>query len=273
MRPHLVLRAALLASAVVSLSCSGGPGPASQSSTLDEVVRRGVLRVGMNPGYKPFEILDPKGQWQGFDVDLARYLADQAGVKLEIVQTEWDPVIPNLAARKFDLILSGMTRTPKRALGCLFTEPYFRTGQVVMLNAAKHPPGSVRDPRELDRAGVVLSTRLGTTGEITARKEFPAATLKTFDSEAEAALEVDAGRADGLVYDQPFAAVHSLESGGKCYVLDRPLTSEYLAIAVRRGDQDFLSWLNLALEEYKRGPKYAESYRRWFGRDPGPLDF
>jgi polar amino acid transport system substrate-binding protein len=257
---------------MAAVGCGQAPGPV-QKSTLDEILHRGVLRVGMNSGYKPFEVKTAAGQWEGFDVDLARELAQDMGVKLEIVETEWDPVISNLAAGKFDLILSGMTRTPRRALGCLFTEPYFKTGQVVMVNASKHPPGSLRSPLDLDRAGVVLSTRLGTTGEIAARKQFPKATIKTFDAEGEAALEVDAGRADALVYDQPFATLHAGESQGRVYVLRQTLTSEYLAAAVRRGDQELANWVNLALFEYKHGPAYAQSYRRWFGRDPDPLDF
>jgi polar amino acid transport system substrate-binding protein len=166
-----------------------------------------------------------------------------------------------------------MTRTPKRALGCLFTEPYFKTGQVEMVNAAKHPPGSIKDPMDLDRAGVVLSTRLGSTGEVAARKLFTHATVKTFDAEAEAALEVDNGRADAMVFDRPFADLHTREAGGRVYVVDAPLTSEYLALAVRRGDQDFRDWLNLTLFEFKHSPKYAETYRKWFGKDPEPLDF
>jgi polar amino acid transport system substrate-binding protein len=264
----------VLAGVLVALALGCGPaaGPA-QRSTLDEILRQGVLRVGMNPGYKPFETKNASGQWEGFDVDLARQLAEDMGVKLEIVETEWDPVISNLAAGKFDLILSGMTRTPKRALGCLFTDPYFKTGQVVMVNASRHPAGTLKSPLDLNRAGVVLSTRLGTTGEIAARKQFPKATIKTFDAEGEAALEVDAGRADALVYDQPFATLHASESQGRDYVMSQTLTSEYLAIAVRRGDQELANWLNLALFEFKHGPRYGEAWRRWFGRDPEPLDF
>lgn len=264
--------AAALGGLLSALSCAPGSGP-GQVSTLDQIVQRGVLKVGMNPGYKPFETLNAKGEWEGFDVDLARYLADQMGVKLEIVQTEWDPVIPNLASGKFDLIVSGMTRTPKRALGCLFTEPYFKTGQVVMVNSAKHPQGTLHSPMELDRPGIVLSTRLGSTGEVAARKIFTHATIKTFDAEAEAALEVDGGRADAMVFDQPFADLHTAEAGGKVYVIPTQLTSEYLAVAVRKGDQDLLGWVNLTLFEFKHSPKYAETYRRWFGRDPAPLDF
>ncbi len=264
--------AAAVGGSLFVLSCAPGSGPA-KVSTLDQVVQRGVLRVGMNPGYRPFETLNARGEWEGFDVDLARYLADQMGVKLEIVQTEWDPVIPNLAAGKFDIILSGMTRTPKRALGCLFSEPYFKTGQVVMVSASKHPRGSLRSPMDLDRPEVVLSTRLGSTGEVAARKIFTRATIKTFDAEAEAALEVDAGRADAMVFDQPFAYLHAAEASGKVYVVADQLTSEYLAVAARKGDQDLLGWLNLTLFEFKHGPKYAQTYRRWFGRDPAPLDF
>lgn len=269
-RPATLAALGLLAA--LTASCTFGTRTQSVS-TLDEIVQRGTLRAGMNSGYKPFETKNAKGGWEGFDVDLARHLAEQMGVKLEIVETEWDPVIPNLQAGKFDFIISGMTRTPRRALGCAFTTPYFKTGQVIMVCSAKHPPGSIQSPESLNRPDIVLSTRLGTTGEVAARKQFPKAQIHTFDGEGEAALEVDAGRADAMVYDQPFLLLHTSEADGKTWVMPHTLTSEFLAIAVRRGDQEFLNWLNLTLDEFKRSPQYATNYKHWFGRDPEALDF
>ncbi len=248
-------------------------GRSESRSSLAGIRASGTLRVGMNPGYKPFETRTPEGGWEGFDLDLAHELARVLGVKLEIVQSEWDPVISNLNARKFDVIISGMTRTPERALSCDFSVPYFKTGQVVMVSAKLHPPGSLKSPLDLDRAGVVLSTRLGTTGEVAARKFFSHTKIRTFDGESEAALEVDAARADAMVFDQPFLASHAKEVGGRVYLMDQLLTSEFLAMAVRKGDSELLAALDAALAAYKRGPGYAASYRKWFGGEPPAMDF
>src|SRR2546428_13489449 len=88
---------------------------AQKTLTLDEVRRRGVLVVGMNAAYAPFEYIEQGGKIVGFDVDLIQILVKELGVKARLVDTEWAGVIPALYAGKFDVIISAMTITPQRA--------------------------------------------------------------------------------------------------------------------------------------------------------------
>jgi len=258
-----------LAVLAAGLSCAGQQG-ASKRSTLDRIIATRTLRIGMNPGYAPFEMVDSTGTVIGFDVDLARFLAGLVGedVKVAIVKSDWDPIIANLNADKFDMILSGMTRTPQRALRCAFTIPYFTTGQALLLNRGKHPEGKVAGVAELDRPGIVVATKLGTTGEIAARKTFHRAAIKTLDTETDAALEVEAGRADVMVYDQPYIAIRAKQSAGRCWALLAPFTHEELAIAVRRDDLELRDWLNVALEEFRSSGTWDADYRKWFVEMP-----
>src|SRR5882762_7747881 len=108
------MRAAIPISLLLFLAGCGGPAPAAtRVSTLDRILETKVLRVGMNPGYAPFEMVDTQGNMIGFDVDVARYVADQMGngVRVEFQKSDWDPIIANLNSGKFDVIVSGMTRT------------------------------------------------------------------------------------------------------------------------------------------------------------------
>jgi len=245
----------------------GGPAPAAERpSTLDRIVATKVLRVGMNPGYAPFEMVDVDGHMIGFDVDVARYVAREMGngVQAEFVKSDWDPIIANLNAGKFDVIMSGMTRTPERALRCSFTDPYFETGQALLVNRAKWKPSPKLNVKDFDRPGVVVATRLGTTGEIAARKFFKKAAIKTMESESDAALEVDAGRADVMVYDKPFVAIRAQESPERTFAILEPFTKEYLAMAVRRGDTEFRDWLNLTIFELRASGTWDSLYQSWF---------
>jgi polar amino acid transport system substrate-binding protein len=256
---------------LLQLTGCGGPAPAAdRPSTLDRIVATKVLRVGMNPGYAPFEMIDVDGNMIGFDVDVARYVATEMGngVKAEFVKSDWDPIIANLNADKFDLIMSGMTRTPERALRCAFTDPYFETGQALLVNRAKWKPSPKLGVRDFDRPGVVVATRLGTTGEIAARKLFRKATIKTMESESDAALEVDAGRADVMVYDKPFVAIRAQESPERTFAILEPFTKEYLAMAVRRGDTELRDWLNLTIFELRASGTYDSLYDTWFVKMP-----
>ncbi len=252
------------------VGCGGPPGTAERQSTLDRILAAKVLRVGMNPGYAPFEMIDTDGQMIGFDVDVARYVAGQMGngVTVEFRKSDWDPIIANLNSDKFDMIVSGMTRTPQRALRCDFTDPYFETGQALLVNRAKYKPSPGLTVRSFDRPGVIVATRLGTTGEIAARKFFHNATIKTMESESDAALEVDAGRADIMVYDKPYIAIRAQESPDRTFAMLEPFTKEYLAIAVRKGDVEFRDWLNLTIFELRASGTWDSLYDSWFVKMP-----
>jgi polar amino acid transport system substrate-binding protein len=265
------LHRSVLAILLLALTgCGGSSTQTARQDTLDRIVATKVLRVGMNPGYAPFEMIDTDGAMIGFDCDVARYVAGQMGngVQVEFVKSDWDPIIANLNAGKFDMIMSGMTRTPQRALRCAFTNPYFTTGQTLLINSAKHPPGSVKSVADLDRPGMVVATRLGTTGEIAARKAFHRASIKTMDTEEDAALEVEAGRADVMVYDQPYVAITAKQSAGRCWAILTPFTHEELAIAVRRDDLELCNWLNVALDELRATGTWDSLYGKWFVEMP-----
>jgi polar amino acid transport system substrate-binding protein len=266
------MRSALpLALLLLQLAGCGGPAPTQKGTrTLDRILSTRILRVGMNPGYAPFEMVDTNGNLIGFDVDVAHYVADQMGngVQVEIRKSDWDPIIANLNADKFDVILSGMTRTPQRALRCAFTDPYFETGQALLVNRAKWKGRAGLSVRDFDRPGVLVATKLGTTGEIAARKFFRNATIKTMETESDAALEVDAGRADVMVYDQPYIAIRAQESAARTFPILEPFTKEYLAMAVRKGDTELRDWLNLTIFELKASGKWDSLYQTWFVKMP-----
>jgi polar amino acid transport system substrate-binding protein len=252
------------------LGCGGPATKQERASTLDRIVATKVLRVGTNPGYAPFEMIDTDGNMIGFDMDVARYVAAQMGngVRVEFQTSDWDPIIANLNAGKFDLILSGMTRTPQRALRCEFTDPYFETGQALLVNRAKWKSAGKLGVKDFDRHGVVVATRLGTTGEIAARKVFHEATIKTFENESDAALEVDAGRADLMVYDQPYIAIRAQESQERTFAILTPFTKEYLSIAVKKDDTELRDWLNLAIFELRQSGTWDSLYDAWFVKMP-----
>ena len=252
------------------LGCGGPARTREGASTLDRILSTKVLRVGTNPGYAPFEMIDVDGNVIGFDADVARYLAAQMGngVQVEFVKSDWDPIIANLNAGKFDVIMSGMTRTPQRALRVEFTDPYFETGQALLVNRAKHAPSPSLSWKDFDKPGVVVATRLGTTGEIVARKLFQHATIKTLEAESDAAMEVDAGRADVMVYDQPYIAIRTQESPQRTFALLTPFTKEYLAMAVRPDDTRLRDWLNLTIFELRASGTYDSLYDSWFVKMP-----
>ncbi len=234
----------------------------AKKSTIEKILKRGELRVGFESGYVPFEMTDKKGNFIGFDMDFARRMAKEMGVKFVPVNTEWDGIIPALMTDKFDIIMGGMTITQERNLKINFADPYIVVGQSILLN--KKHAGKVKSYKDLNDPKYILTSRLGTTGEQAIKKYMPKATYKSFQSEAEAGLEVINGKADALVYDLPFCGfLYGSQGKGKTVFLDEPFTYEPLAWAVNKGDPDFLNWLNNFLRQTKGDGFYDRLYQKW----------
>ena len=235
-----------------------------KKSTLNQIIQRGELIVGLEPGYMPFEMKDKQGNIIGFDVDMANEMAKAMGVKLTLVPTAWDGIIAGLLAGKYDIIMSGMTVTQERNLKINFANPYISVGQTLLVDK-KHAGKTWRD---LDTPEHTIVTKLGVTGEIATRKMFKRAKIRTFETEADGAQELLNGNADAFVYDKPYNAIFMSEKGeGRLIHLDEDLTFEPLGWAVRKGDPDFLNWLNNFLTQMKGDGRYDTIYDRWFNND------
>ena len=234
----------------------------AKKSTVESILKRGELRVGFESGYVPFEMTDKKGNFIGFDMDYGRRMAKDMGVKFVPVNTAWDGIIPALVTNKFDIIMGGMTITQERNLKINFADPYIVVGQTILLN--KKHEGKVKSYKDLNDPKYTVTSKLGTTGEQAIKRLIPKANYKSFEVESEAALEVLTGKADATIYDLPFCATFMAQQGeGKLIFLDEPFTFEPLAWAVRKGDPDFMNWLNNFLRQLKNDGRYDRIYNKW----------
>ena len=233
-----------------------------KQSTLEQILQKGELRVGFEAGYMPFEMTDKNGNFVGFDIDIAREMAQALGVKFVPVNTAWDGIIPSLITEKFDIIMSGMTVTQERNLKINFANPNIVVGQTILIN--KKHQGAIKSYKDLNDSKYTVTSKLGTTGEQAVKRVIPKATYKSFETEPEAALEVVNGKADAFVYDLPYCVVFMAQQGaGKLVFLDTPFTYEPLAWAIRKGDPDFLNWLNNFLSQIKNDGRYDKIYDKW----------
>ena len=233
-----------------------------EESTLNKIMERKVLRVGLDAGYMPFEMTNKQGKIVGFDVDVARQMAKSMGVELEIVNTAWDGIIPALVTDKFDIIMSGMTLTSQRNLQINFANPYIVIGQSVLLRNGLE--GEIKSYKDLNNPKYTVVSKLGTTGDLAAKRYLSKAKLRLFETESEGAIEVVNGKADAFIYDLPFNAVYSSQNPGKLVHLDTPFTYEPLAWGGRKGDPDFVNWLNNFLTQIQGDGTYDKIYAKWF---------
>lgn len=233
-----------------------------ESSTLSKVLKRNRLVVGMEVKFYPFEYSDTQGKAIGFDVDLATLAAKELGVEIEIKDMEFSGLIPALQGGKIDMIISGMTRTLDRAKTVTYTQPYFETGLCALISKKKAP--EVTDAGQLNEPGRVIAVKLGTTGDLITAKLFPKATVNRYKEETACVLEVVAGRVDAFIYDQLSILKHHRQNPDTTNAILKPFTYEPYAIAIRSGDFDFLTWLNLFLETIKADGRYKQIHAKYF---------
>jgi polar amino acid transport system substrate-binding protein len=241
------------------------PGFAA-ADTLDDIMKRGTLRVGMEPGYMPFEMTNKKGEIVGFDVDMAKRMAKAMGVELELVSTAWDGIIPALITKKFDIIMSGMTLTQERNMKIGFASPYIVIGQSILVD--KKFAGEIKSYKDLNNKKYNVASKLGTTGEQATKRMIPKANYISFETEQEGVMDLLNGKIDAFVYDLPFNAIAFAEKGQKkLFLLDEPFTYEPLAWAVNKGNADFINWLDNFLVQAKNDGTYDKIYKKWFLSD------
>jgi polar amino acid transport system substrate-binding protein len=221
----------------------------------------------MEAGYQPFEMQDAKGNIVGFDVDMAyemgKAIFGKGGEKkVELVNTAWEGIIPALMTHKFDIIMSGMTLLQSRNLKVNFCEPYYYIGQCLLIQ--KKDKDKYKSYKDLNKKGVIVTSKLGTTGSFTAERLMPKATYRFFKTEAEAALQVANGIADAFVYDEPQVRVNAAKYKDTTVGIFEPLTYEPLAWAIRKGDPDFLNFLNNFLKQTRGDGRWDQFKQKWF---------
>ncbi|OIN98366.1 hypothetical protein AUJ66_01100 [Candidatus Desantisbacteria bacterium CG1_02_38_46] len=226
---------------------------------LTKIRNSGEVCVGMQVGYKPFEFKNEKGEIIGFDVDIAKELAKALGAELIIKEYKWEDLTKNLGG-EINLIISGMSRTLDRAFYVNFTNPYFQSGQLMIVNEKNI---HLKDPYELNVKGRRIIVVGGTTGEDLANKKFKNAKIISVLNEQEAADKLNSDKGDAFLFDKPFIEYLGY-SYSKWKVLPTQLTQEAYCFAIPKGDLDFLLWLNYFIEELKISGKYKEIYNKWF---------
>jgi polar amino acid transport system substrate-binding protein len=256
-----------LSGIIFSASVFGADIELAKKSTLETIIKRGQLLVGLEAGYQPFEMQDEKGNIVGFDVDMAyemgKAIFGEGGEKkVKIINTAWEGIIPALMTGKFDIIMSGMTILQSRNLKVNFCEPYYYIGQCLLIN--KKDANKYKSYKDLNKKGVIVTSKLGVTGAFTAEKLMPNADLRLFKTESEGALQVANGVADAFIYDEPQVRVFAAKYKDTTVGIFDPITYEPLAWAINKGDPDFLNWLNNFLRQVRGDGRWDQLKQKWF---------
>ncbi len=235
----------------------------TEESTIEQVMRRGVLRVGMDT-FVPWAMKDKKGELVGFEIDVARRLAADMGVEVEFVPTKWAGIIPALLTGKFDAVIGGMGIQTKRALKVNFSIPYDYSGMNIV--AHKQKAAGFSSLADFNKEDVEIACKLGTTAVVAVKKYIPKAKLRLFDDEAQAYQELRNGNVAAVVGSSPRPAYEALQYPETMFLpLQSDFTKEPIGFALRKGDFDSLTFFNNWITIVSHEGWLAERHHYWFG--------
>lgn len=209
-----------------------------QGETLKRVIENGKLVMLTNAAFPPYEYRTSDGQAAGVDVDLSQAIADQIGVELEVVDMEFDSLIPAMQSGKGDLVAAGLTVTDERKQSVDFSDTYADAKQMIIVPIE----GAVVESED-DLPGKNIGVQLGTTGDLLVA-DIEGANVSQYKSGLEAAMDLKNGRIDAIVIDLLPAQNIVAQNSDSLMLVDMASTDEQYAIAIDKNNADFLEIIN-----------------------------
>ena len=253
---RMMLGALLALAAALPLNVMAG-------DTLQRVIDFKVLKVGMSGNQPPMSMTNREGGLMGFDVDIAKALADAMKVKLEIVPMPFSELISALEQGKVDIVLSGLSITPGRTEKVSFVGPYMMSGKSILTKNSVL--AKIEASKDFNRKELKLLALSNSTSASFVRAVAPDAQLIEVASYDEGVAMIMDGKGDALVADMPVCVLSVLrypEAG--LTTLQRPLTVEPVGIAVSKNDPQFFNLVDNYLRAYEKTGILAKMREKWF---------
>jgi len=251
----------VLALAMVGVLCGAAPA----GDTLEEVKKKGVLVAGVKDSLPPFGSMDHgTKKFVGYDIDFITYIAKKLGVKVEYKSVSSANRIPMLMEGSIDILAATMTKTPERAKQIDFSYTYFLTGQKFLTKK-----GTVKTLKDFE--GKKIATAKGSTSEQNVAKEVPYATILSLDDYPQGILALKKGKVFAVTTDESILSgqLGLLEKAratkGKYEIPDLQITMEPYGLGMRKGDTNFVKFVNDTLLEMEKNGEAKKIFLRWFG--------
>ncbi|MGX9134468.1 substrate-binding periplasmic protein [Rummeliibacillus sp. JY-2-4R] len=263
----------IVAASVLVLSACGGTSTnkgATQNATgnkLQQIQGNGEMTIGIMGTYAPYNFMGKDKQYTGFDVDIAKEIANRLNVKPKFVAQEFSGLIPGLQKGKFDVLVSQVTITDERKKAIDFSDPYI-TNEVKAI--VKEDNTDIKSTA--DFKGKTIGVGLGTNDETYLRNDLMPKVgnfkINTYDDVITTLKDLDAGRIDATI-NNVFALKPIVEQNGyKIKAVGQPIKSDKAAVAVKKGNPQLVDAINKALQDMKNDGTYKKIYVKWFNEEP-----
>jgi polar amino acid transport system substrate-binding protein len=268
-RRYLQLSAVVAVAAVALAACGDdSKDSSSASSTTAKDSGSKTLVVCSDIPYEPMEMeateeKTPSG-YTGFDIDLVQSIADADDRTLEVKVTPFDGIFAAMDAGNCDAVVSSVSINDDRKKNMDFTQPYYDSGQSLMVLKSNQDKFATLD----DLKGKNIGVQSGTTGEEYAKANTPTgATITALPGAADLFAALQAGSIDAVLQDYPINAYRAAQDD--LFVVSKEFpTKEQYGMAVKKGNAETLKLLNDGLTEAKANGTYDTLYEKYFGEKP-----
>jgi polar amino acid transport system substrate-binding protein len=250
-----------LAGATLLAGCAALALGASVASaeTIDEVKEKGTLTVGMLVDFPPYGILNTENKPDGYDADVARQLAKDLGVKLNIVPVTGPNRIPFLLTNKVDMLIASLAITPERAKQVQFSQPY-SAAQIVVFGGK-----DAKITKAEDLSGLRIGVARASTQDIAVTKVAPKdANIRRFDDDASAMQALLSGQVDAIGCSTTVAAQIAQRAPDR-YENKFVLLQQEMAVAMRPGEANTLKTVNELVQKNIQNGEFSKLYQKWLG--------
>lgn len=230
----------------------------AEARSWEEIKRSGTIKIATEGAFPPFNMIKGK-ELTGFEVDLAKELATQLGLKVQWVTQPFDNLLIGLNQDRYDFVIASHGITPERAKAVNFANPHYCTGGAIVTR-----PGGPMTAAALK--GKKVAVQVGTTYLENVRKVPGVGDVKTFPKDTDAQAALMAGRVDAWVGDK-FTGIDLVKAQKGKVVQGDMLFKESIAMAVKKGNSGLLKELNAALAKSLTNGSYAKISSRYFGQD------
>jgi polar amino acid transport system substrate-binding protein len=255
----IVLIAFLL---VMGMSSGRAESGHESAEALQHIQTEGELRVGVSL-FTPWTMTNAQGELVGFEIDVAKQLAKDIGVKPIFTVLDWKELLPALLQQRIDIIIAGMVITPERALKVNFSIPYASSGigLATNLQLTKDFTGI----KDLNRPSVKVTCVAETVSAELAQRLLPNATFQIVKTSQEAIRALTAGEVHAYIASDPLPTYLALEHPEKVDTpLSKPLIATRAAFAVNKGQADFINFLNAWITAKEADTWLTSAQAYWF---------
>ena len=227
-----------------------------------DIQKKGEIKVGVSI-LPPWVMRSKEGGLVGFEIDVAKQLAKDMGVKVVFKEYQWSKMIPALKKGEIDIIASGLSITPKRALEINYSQPYSSSGYGLVTNLDLTK--DFTSIKNLNNEKVYITAVKGTVSADLAKRVFPNAKIDLRDTEEDATSAVVNGTVHAFVSSSPIPEFISLKHPDEVDLpLKKPLLTTNEAFAIRKNNQEMLQFLNAWIVARKADEWIESSYQYWF---------